>query len=116
MCGNVVHECINVRVLFGFLALEYDDQTDADVDLCVEVGGVRAFVVQVVYLVLSISCWILPLTPFRKHHHHRREMIGWPLLGSRVNEKENYITSFLSYLYEKKVMTSNFFLLNYDSD
>lgn len=45
MCGNVVHECINVRVLFGFLALEYDDQTDADVDLCVEVGGVRAFVV-----------------------------------------------------------------------
>lgn len=116
MCGNVVHECINVRVLFGFLALEYDDQTDADVDLCVEVGGVRAFVVQVVYLVLSISCWILSLTPFCKHHHHRREMIGWPLLGSRVNEKENYIMSFLLHLYEKKVMTSNFFLLNYDSD
>lgn len=88
MCGNVIHESIDVRVLFGFLALEYDDQTDPDVDLRVEVGGVRALVIQVVYLVLGVGCWILPLTPLRQHHHHRREMIGWPLLGSKVQGRK----------------------------
>lgn len=43
-------------------------------------------------------------------------MIGWFFLGLRVNEKENYIMLFLLYLYEKKVMISNFFLLSYDLD